>query len=95
MAVSEIRKYQLSGYPRSRVKHLPAPRVTRSIHRIQSLDLRHIYIERAHKGATIRLFVAGASVRVVRDDGQLLRELTLDPSRDNQSRRATRVDRDK
>jgi transposase InsO family protein len=43
--------------------------------------LRHIYIGRAHKGATIRLLIAGTNVRIVRDDGQLLRELTLDPSR--------------
>ena len=47
--------------------------------------------ERAYKGATIRLIVAGANVRVVRDDGQLLRELTLDPSRDYQSRTPTPV----
>jgi len=44
-------------------------------------QLRHIYIGRAHKGATIRLLIAGANVRIVRDNGQLLRELTLDPSR--------------
>jgi len=50
-------------------------------------QLRHIYIGRAHKGATIRLLIAGANVRIVREDGQLLRELTLDPSRDYQARR--------
>jgi transposase InsO family protein len=50
-------------------------------------QLRHIYIGRAHKGATIRLLIAGATVRIVREDGQLLRELTLDPSRDYQARR--------
>ncbi len=44
-------------------------------------ELRHIYIGRAHKGATIRLLIAGPNVRIVRDDGELLRELTLDPSR--------------
>jgi len=44
-------------------------------------QLRHIYIGRAHKGATIRLLIAGANVRIVRDDGVLLRELTLDPER--------------
>jgi transposase InsO family protein len=51
-------------------------------------QLRHIYIGRAHKGERIRLLVADAQVRVVREDGQLLRELTLDPSRDYQSRRS-------
>jgi transposase InsO family protein len=44
-------------------------------------QLRHIYIGRAHKGATIRLLIAGSNVRIVRDDGQLLRELSLDPNR--------------
>ena len=41
-------------------------------------QLRHIYIGRAHKGATIRLLIAEPNVRIVRDDGTLLRELTLD-----------------
>src|SRR5712692_4482230 len=44
-------------------------------------QLRHIYIGRAHKGATIRLLIAGPNVRIIRADGQLLRALTLDPSR--------------
>lgn len=44
-------------------------------------ELRHIYIGRAHKGITIRLLIAGANVRIVTEDGRLLRELTLDPSR--------------
>lgn len=43
--------------------------------------LRHIYIGRAHRGETIRLLIAGAHVRIVRADGRLLRELTLDPDR--------------
>ncbi len=44
-------------------------------------QLRHIYIGRAHKGATIRLLIAGDHVRIVREDGQLLRALTLDADR--------------
>ncbi len=51
-------------------------------------QLRHIYVGRAHKHERIRLLVAGARVRIIREDGQLLRELTLDPSRDYQPRRA-------
>ncbi len=43
--------------------------------------LRHIHVGRAHKGAKIRLLVAGAHVRIVREDGELLRELTLDADR--------------
>ena len=44
-------------------------------------QLRHIYIGRAHKGATIRLLIAEPNVRIVREDGVLLRELTLDADR--------------
>jgi transposase InsO family protein len=43
--------------------------------------LRHIHVGRAHKGARIRLLIAGPHVRIVREDGQLLRELTLDADR--------------
>jgi transposase InsO family protein len=44
-------------------------------------QLRHIYIGRAHKGERIRLLIAEPNIRIVREDGQLLRELTLDPDR--------------
>jgi len=54
--------------------------------------LRHIYVGRAHRRQRIRLLVADAHVRVIREDGQLLGELTLDPRRDYQPlRRATPV----
>ncbi|MGH2473442.1 MAG: hypothetical protein ACRDG6_13825, partial [Candidatus Limnocylindria bacterium] len=43
--------------------------------------LRHIHVGRAHKGAKIRLLIAGDRVRIIRDDGALLRELTLDADR--------------
>ena len=43
--------------------------------------LRHRSIGRAHAGERIRLLVAGAQVRIIREDGRLLRELTLDPDR--------------
>ncbi len=43
--------------------------------------LRHIYLGRQHAGEAIRLLVAGDHVRIVREDGQLLRELTLDAER--------------
>lgn len=46
--------------------------------------LRHIYVGRAHRRQRIRLLVADAHVRVIREDGQLLGELTLDPRRDYQ-----------
>jgi len=43
--------------------------------------LRHIHVGRAHRGARIRLLVAGADVRIVREDGELLRALTLEQDR--------------
>lgn len=53
--------------------------------------LRHIYVGTAYKRQRVRLLVAGDQVRVVRADGKLLRELTLDPSRDYQPLSPTRI----
>ena len=50
--------------------------------------LRHIYVGRAHRRERVRLLVADAHVRVVREDGQLLGEVTLDPKSDYQRMRA-------
>ena len=47
--------------------------------------LRHIALGRANKHQSVRLLIAGAQVRVVREDGSLMRELTIDPRRDYQS----------
>jgi transposase InsO family protein len=46
--------------------------------------LRHVPLGRAHKHQPVTLLVAGRHVRVVAEDGSLLRELTLDPQRDYQ-----------
>jgi transposase InsO family protein len=46
--------------------------------------LHHIGLGLAYKNRSIRLLIAGDHVRVVTDEGSLLRELTLDPSRDYQ-----------
>lgn len=40
--------------------------------------LHHIGVGRAHFGEPVRLLVANKHVRVIREDGSLLRELTLD-----------------
>jgi len=48
--------------------------------------LRHIGLGRAHAGRTVKLLVANDYVRVVSEDGSLIRELTLDPGRDYQPR---------
>jgi hypothetical protein len=46
--------------------------------------LRHIPLGAAHRHQPVTLLVAGRHVRVVAEDGSLLRELTLDPARDCQ-----------
>jgi transposase InsO family protein len=46
--------------------------------------LHHIGLGRAHKGRTVRLLVADRDVRVIDSNGELIRELTLDPTRDYQ-----------
>lgn len=46
--------------------------------------LHHIGLGRAHKAKRIILLVAGTNIRVLTEDGALLRDLTLDPTRDYQ-----------
>jgi transposase InsO family protein len=46
--------------------------------------LHHIGIGHAHKGKRVTMLVHGLDVRVIALDGELLRHLTLDPSRDYQ-----------
>jgi transposase InsO family protein len=46
--------------------------------------LHHIGLGRAHKGRPVKLLIADQSIRVITLDGELLRELTLDPTRDYQ-----------
>ena len=46
--------------------------------------LRHISVGTVHKHEPVRLLIADAHVRIVAENGALLRELTIDPSRDYQ-----------
>jgi hypothetical protein len=46
--------------------------------------LHHIGVGHAHKGKRVIMLVDGLNVRVVSQDGELLRKLTLDPTRDYQ-----------
>jgi transposase InsO family protein len=46
--------------------------------------LRHIPLGSEHRRRSVTLLVAGRHVRIVAEDGSLLRELTLDPKRDYQ-----------
>lgn len=46
--------------------------------------LHHIGLGRAYKGRQVKLLIADQSIRVITLEGELIRELTLDPSRDYQ-----------
>jgi len=46
--------------------------------------LYHIGIGRAHKGRAVKLLIADQQIRVIDPQGQLIRELTLNPNRDYQ-----------
>lgn len=46
--------------------------------------LRHLYVSYKHRRQEVLLLVAGDHVRVIAEDGSLLRDLTLDPARDTQ-----------
>jgi hypothetical protein len=52
--------------------------------------LHHIGLGRAHAGEVVRLLVANKDIRVIREDGSLVRQLTLDPTRDYQPRGTSR-----
>jgi hypothetical protein len=53
--------------------------------------LHHIGIGRAHKGRRVLLLVCDLDIRVIADDGELLRRLTLNPSVDYQAISRTTV----
>ena len=46
--------------------------------------LRHIPVGTAHKNRKVRLLIAGPEVRIVTEDSQLIRTLTMDPTRSYQ-----------
>jgi hypothetical protein len=46
--------------------------------------LHHIGLGRVHKGRRVLVLVADRDVRVLSVEGEILRQLTLDPSRDYQ-----------
>jgi hypothetical protein len=73
---------------RRRVRHDRVDKTGCVTLRYQS-QLRHLSIGRAHKGQRVVLLAADTDVRIVTEDGELLRHLTLDPTRDYQPRGAT------
>ena len=46
--------------------------------------LHHIGVGRLHKGVRVIMLIDGLDVRIVSEKGELLRHLTLDPTRDYQ-----------
>ncbi len=50
--------------------------------------LHHIGLGARHRGKSIVLFVADRDVRIVTEDGELIRQLVLDPTRDYQRQSA-------
>jgi hypothetical protein len=52
--------------------------------RHSSPPLHHIGVGHVHKGKRLILLMHGLDVRVISQDGELLRHLTLDPTRDYQ-----------
>jgi transposase InsO family protein len=51
--------------------------------------MRHLSVGRAHKGTKVMLLVADRDVRVLSSEGELLRELTIDPERKYQGQRSS------
>ena len=96
------RRTPLQAYS-SRVKARPAGASTATYFRVREdkvdtagkVSLRYhsrlykIGIGRAHKGRVVRLLIADRDIRVIDTNGELLRELTLDPSRIYQPLRTT------
>jgi transposase InsO family protein len=53
--------------------------------------LRHFHVSYKHRGETVILLVAGDHVRAITEDGQLIRELTLDPTKGYQRSSAPKL----
>ncbi len=53
--------------------------------------LYHIGVGRAFKRQPVHLLVAGRHIRIIHEDGSLIRELTLDPTRNYQPLRSPKV----
>ena len=82
----------------ARVKAKPAERVDKTHFRVRKdrvdktgrVTLRHrsrmhhIALGRAHKGRAVTILVADLDVRVIDEQGEVIRQLTLDPSRNYQ-----------
>ena len=75
--------------PHTRVRHDRIDKTGRFTLR-HGTRMHHVCVGRAHKGRRIIVLVADLDVRVLSEEGELLRRLTLDPTRDYQPLRVVR-----
>jgi hypothetical protein len=72
------------------VPRLPPPSIRGAVHGVVTIRhnsrLHHIGVGRRHAGTKVLVLVLDLHIRVLSEDGELLRELTLDPGRDYQGR---------
>jgi len=74
-------KYQVTPYTRVRHDKIDSSGVFTLRH---GTRLHHVGVGRAHKGRRVIILVADLDIRVLSEEGELLRHLTLDPTRDYQ-----------
>ncbi len=70
-----VREDKVDAYGKVSIRHLSR--------------LHHIGLGRAHTGRPVKLLIAGQDIRIITHDGELIRQLTLDPTRDYQPLTAT------
>jgi hypothetical protein len=58
--------------------------IAQLVERAFTVRLHHIPVGSSHRNRKVRLLVAGPDVRIITEDGELIRALTLDPSRSYQ-----------
>ena len=82
---AKVKAHPLTSVPDThfRVRHDKVDKVGHVTLRYES-RLLHIGVGRAHKGERVLLLIADRDVRVVSEDGELIRHLTIDPTRDYQ-----------
>jgi len=87
---TKVKAHPASNVPAThfRVRHDRVDKTGCVTLRYQS-RLHHIGIGRAHKGQRVVLLIADRDVRIVSQDGELIRHLELDPTRDYQKHDAT------
>jgi transposase InsO family protein len=80
-AVPDPKKYQMTPYARVRHDKIDKTGVFTLRH---GTKLHHVGVGRAHKGRRVIVLIADLDIRVLSEEGELLRHLTLDPTKDYQ-----------